>query len=1165
MFKAKSLINRTTNGMIALVFLSVQAIPLAFFNSTASAADTATLFPNGQGTYTAWTGDESDIDETGTPDCEDNDNDGEDNIAGSNTGDRESVDIDLSSVTNGSTITSVDVMVSYRDADSQGDDGTFQTFARLNGNNQDSGVNLVASSNTCTSDTQTIDVTDTVKNGGSTLEVGVLKTATDTSKVWVGTVRAVVTYSEAPQVQPVANPDLSQACGLDIALVLDNSQSITAAQRTQMKSAMTAFTDALNGTPTQFSVTVFGNSSSTTQAFTSNVASVNTAINNLPANPTGEYTNWQAGINSAQTSFSGGTSNPNLMIFATDGDPTASTAGSNGPVDETGYTLHLPPAITAANAAKTAGTRMLALGIGSPTVSRLQAISGPSVNTGSVITSDVITTNFSQLAAQLAAFAEETCGGTITTTKLIDHDSNPDTAPIKGEGWNFDVAGESEVTNSEGKTSAVAVDPGSYSVTETVKPGYEIVSASCKDSADTNLGQFNSATKSVEGINVSNSSIVSCEFLNRPTTSTLIVNKVVVGGPSENKPEHFSFNVNDGNAVAFEADGSNSVPIDEGPYNVEESNTPSNYTPSYSEDCEGTVSGGQTKTCTITNTYTPKPKLTLKKIVVNNNGGTSLATAWKLQAKTGSDPALIDENGSPVDANTAVTQTVEAEIGVNYSLSEHDGPIGYEASNWNCDGGILVSNAVKLAQGENVTCTITNDDIPPQLIIEKIVENNWGGTKLAEQFLLYLNSNPVTSGSQTPLDIGTATVSEDQEPGYYGVFGGDCDKYGKVALEVLGKVYKCTITNYDKPGKLIVTKKVINDDGGDKKAKDFRFKVNNNPSVAFNKYGVNWMLVPSGEYDVKELYAPGYKASYKVDGQPAENCDNITINNGQIRTCTIVNDDIAPKLTLKKLIGPEERYGNHTPSDWTLSANPYKGATIEGNGDPSSQGGVYKEEATAGVIYKLSESGPSGYVEGTWTCKGHKGSYYLYGDKLKLKPGANVACKIVNTEIAPVLTVKKHVINDDGGKATIEDFGLNINGEALVFDEGVYDNATKTTTYTATLNVYADQEHILSEKDLEGYKESPWTCSNEAAGENLSVAVSLSLGDSVTCEITNDDVAAPPQPPAEQVATADPSVLTLPKTTAGINPMLAAISVSILTLVLMSGSMLAKSTFAKRQ
>ena len=77
----------------------------------AYAATTATLIPDGQGTYTSWTGDEGDIDETGSVNC--GSSDGSENISESTTDDRESVLIDLSSIPNGSTITSVDVVGCY--------------------------------------------------------------------------------------------------------------------------------------------------------------------------------------------------------------------------------------------------------------------------------------------------------------------------------------------------------------------------------------------------------------------------------------------------------------------------------------------------------------------------------------------------------------------------------------------------------------------------------------------------------------------------------------------------------------------------------------------------------------------------------------------------------------------------------------------------------------------------------------------------------------------------------------------------------------------------------------------------------------------------------------------------------------------------------------------
>jgi hypothetical protein len=241
-----------------------------------------------------------------------------------------------------------------------------------------------------------------------------------------------VTVSE---VQSAPNPALTQACGLDIALVLDNSTSIDAGEMTQMKSAMTAFTTALDGTPTEFSVTRFASTGVVLQNFTADASVANAAINGILVG--GGFTDWEDGFIDAASTLPN-RSNPDLVIFASDGDPTASSAGA----DDSGQpNVHLTPAIIQANGIKNSGTRILVLGIGSPAVSRLQAISGPNVDTGSVFTSDVITSDFSELAGDLAEFAEQTCGGTITTTKLLDADGNlattNDRTPAQGWGVRY--------------------------------------------------------------------------------------------------------------------------------------------------------------------------------------------------------------------------------------------------------------------------------------------------------------------------------------------------------------------------------------------------------------------------------------------------------------------------------------------------------------------------------------------------------------------------------------------------------------------------------------------------------------------------------------------------------------------------------------------------------
>lgn len=158
--------------------------------SGGATTQTGTLTPNGQGSDTSWNNNESDIDEAGTPDCS-----GGDSIDSNNNGNRESVNIDLSSVPNGSIVTSVQVQT--WDQMTGGSGGQYQTYVRVDGGTRtDSGVNLITTSSSgCTARSQTIDIADFTKGNGTDLEVGVLKVGNTTARV--GALRAVVSYIPA--------------------------------------------------------------------------------------------------------------------------------------------------------------------------------------------------------------------------------------------------------------------------------------------------------------------------------------------------------------------------------------------------------------------------------------------------------------------------------------------------------------------------------------------------------------------------------------------------------------------------------------------------------------------------------------------------------------------------------------------------------------------------------------------------------------------------------------------------------------------------------------------------------------------------------------------------------------------------------------------------------
>nr|WP_280909722.1 SpaA isopeptide-forming pilin-related protein [Leucobacter exalbidus] len=127
-----------------------------------------------------------------------------------------------------------------------------------------------------------------------------------------------------------------------------------------------------------------------------------------------------------------------------------------------------------------------------------------------------------------------------------------------------------------------------------------------------------------------------------------------------------------------------------------------------------TVSGvvaGDDVQCTYTNVKR-NATLTLVKEVNNQYGGTGTPGDWQLTA-AGDTKTLTGATGE--DAVTAV----QVPLG-EYALSEADGPAGYDPSAWACvDAGsdpaqtlTTTGGTVTLPAGGQVTCTITNSDLP---------------------------------------------------------------------------------------------------------------------------------------------------------------------------------------------------------------------------------------------------------------------------------------------------------------------------------------------------------------------------------------------------------------------------------------------------------------------
>lgn len=339
---------------------------------------------------------------------------------------------------------------------------------------------------------------------------------------------------------------------------------------------------------------------------------------------------------------------------------------------------------------------------------------------------------------------------------------------------------------------------------------------------------------------------------------------------------------------------------------------------------QGAISVASNVAITTPSACTPPPPTTATlrviKHVVNNNGGIATASSFNLHVKGATGGGMADVAGSPA-AGVETPGTPYTLNAGTYVVSE-DAFSGYTSRfSGDCNSG----GSITLASGENKTCTITNDDIAPPTpgtatlhVIKNVINNN-GGTATSSSFNLHVKgsgsmgvSDVVGSpavgvgapGTSYTLNAGTYSVSEDVNASYTSSFSGDCNSGGSITL-ASGENKTCTITNDDietpqistsGSATLHVIKTVINDNNGTAVAADAVIHVTTSmgdvagsPKSGAVAPGNFYTLIP-GTYNVSENFFSGYTVT--VSGDCSAN-GNVVLVNGDNKTCTITNNDIA--------------------------------------------------------------------------------------------------------------------------------------------------------------------------------------------------------------------------------------------------------------------------------
>ena len=141
--------------------------------------------------------------------------------------------------------------------------------------------------------------------------------------------------------------------------------------------------------------------------------------------------------------------------------------------------------------------------------------------------------------------------------------------------------------------------------------------------------------------------------------------------------------------------------------------------------------------------------LTLAAVVANDNGGAAPPSAWTLKAV---GPSRLSGAGGATKAVPAGS----------YNLSKTGGPSGYAASAWSCSAGQVDSDTVTVAEGSDVTCTITLDDQQARLVVANVTDPPETGTFSFTATGRDYASFSLAGGASNSqvLDAGVYTVTE---------------------------------------------------------------------------------------------------------------------------------------------------------------------------------------------------------------------------------------------------------------------------------------------------------------------------------------------------------------------------------------------------------------------
>ncbi len=539
---------------------------------------------------------------------------------------------------------------------------------------------------------------------------------------------------------------------------------------------------------------------------------------------------------------------------------------------------------------------------------------------------------------------------------IVEKQTNPDGSTQE---FTFTTSYGDDFNLTDGQTNDSGdLDPGTYSVAETVPDGWALDSVECSDGSNPGA------------ISLQAGETVTCVFNNQQNSNIIVEKQTNPDG----SPQLFTFTTDYGDDFQL-ADGqtNDSGNLDPGTYSVAET-VPDGWSLESVECSDGSDPGaialaaGETVTCVFTN---EQDSVIIVEKETDPDGSTQPFT---FTTDYGDDFQLADgetNNSGDLDPGT-------------YSVAETV-PDGWELDSATCDDG-SDPGAIALAAGETVTCTFYNQ-ADANIIIAKQTDPD-GST---QEFTFVTSYSPIV-----PLADGQTNDSGDLDPGTYSVAeivpdgwaltSEECDDGsdpGAIDLQA-GETVTCVFTN-TQDGRIIVEKQTDPADS----PQEFTFTTSYGDDFVLTDNGTNdsGNLAP-GTYSVAEIVPDGWELD-SVECSDGSDPEAISVQPGETVTC-VFNNQADANIIVEKQTNPADSPQEFTfttsyGDDFVLTDN---GTNVSGDLDPGT--------------YSVAETVPDGWELDLVVCSDGSDP-----GAIALAAGETVTCTFYNEADAGIVVQKQ--------------------------------------------------------------------------------------------------------------------------------------------------------------